>query len=191
MLPKTSPGTLLPALVAHVFVPEPAGFYREARTQGLQWDIWTRTSCHEIPQISTTSCGGCLVVSDSSRIPWTPLSVGFSRQEYRSGLPFPSPGDLPDPGIEPTSPALASGFFTTEPPGKPTLPVQFSSVAQSCPTLCDPMNRSMPGLPVHHQLPEFTQTHVHQVGDAIQPSHPLSSPSLLAPNPSQHQSLFQ
>ena len=55
--------------------------------------------------------------------------------------------------------------------------VQFSSVAQSCPTLCDPMNRSTPGLPVHHQLPEFTQTHVHQVGDAIQPSHPLSSPS--------------
>ena len=56
-------------------------------------------------------------------------------------------------------------------------PVQFSSVAQSCPTLCDPMNRSMPGLPVHHQLPKSTQTHVHRVGDAIQPSHPLSSPS--------------
>ena len=65
---------------------------------------------------------------------------------------------------------------------------QFSSVTQSCPTLCDPMNRSTPGLPVHHQLLEFTQTHVHQVGDAIQPSHPLLSPS---PNPSQHQSLFQ
>ena len=64
--------------------------------------------------------------------------------------------------------------------------VQFSSVAQSCPTLCDPMNRSTPGLPVHHQLPEFTQTHVHRVGDAIQPSHPLSSPSPPAPNPSQH-----
>ena len=69
--------------------------------------------------------------------------------------------------------------------------VQFSSVAQSCPTLCDPMNRSMPGLPVHHQLLQFTQTHVHPVGDAIQPSHPLSSPSPPAPNPSQHQSLFQ
>ena len=67
---------------------------------------------------------------------------------------------------------------------------QFSSVAQSCPTLCDPMNGSMPGLPVHHQLSEFTQTHVHQVGDAIQPSHPLSSPSPPAPNPSQHQSLY-
>ena len=69
--------------------------------------------------------------------------------------------------------------------------VQFSSVAQSCPTLCDPMNHSTPGLPVHHQLPEFTQTLVHQVGDAIQPSHPLSSPSPPAPNPSQHHGLFQ
>ena len=65
--------------------------------------------------------------------------------------------------------------------------VQFT---QSCPTLDDPMNCSTPGLPVHHQLLEFTQTHVHQVSDAIQPSHPLSSPSP-APNPSQHQSLFQ
>ena len=69
--------------------------------------------------------------------------------------------------------------------------VQFSSVAQPCPTLCDPMNRSMPGLPVPHQLPEFTQTHVHWVSDALQPSHPLSSPSPPASNPSQHQGLFQ
>ena len=69
--------------------------------------------------------------------------------------------------------------------------VLFSSVAQSCPTLCDPMNCSTPGLPVHQQHPEFTQTHVHRVSDAIQPSHPLSSPSPPAPNPSQHQSLFQ
>ena len=68
---------------------------------------------------------------------------------------------------------------------------QFSSVAQSCPTLCDPMNRSTPGLPAHHQLPEFTQTHVHRVSDAIQPSHSLSSPSPPTPNPSQHQGLFQ
>ena len=68
--------------------------------------------------------------------------------------------------------------------------VQFSS-AQLCPTLCDPMNHSTPGLPVHHQLPEFTQTHVHWVGDVIQPSHPLSSPSPPALNPSQHQSLLQ
>ena len=68
---------------------------------------------------------------------------------------------------------------------------QIRSVAQSCPTLCDPMNRSTPGLPVHHQLPEFTQTHVCRVSDAIQPSHSLSSPSPPAPNPSQHQGLFQ
>ena len=67
---------------------------------------------------------------------------------------------------------------------------QFSSVAQSCPTLCDPMNHSTPGLPVHHKLPEFTQTHVHRVGDAIQPSH-LSSPSAPALNLSQHQGLFK
>ena len=67
----------------------------------------------------------------------------------------------------------------------------LSSVAPSCPTLCDPMNHSTPGLPVHHQHPEFTQTHVHRVGDAIQLSHPLSSPSPPDPNPSQHQSLFQ
>ena len=69
--------------------------------------------------------------------------------------------------------------------------VQFSSVAQSCPTLCDPMNHSMPGLPVHHQLLEFTQTHGHRVSDAIQPSHPLLSLFPPAPNLSQHQSLFQ
>ena len=68
---------------------------------------------------------------------------------------------------------------------------QFSSVAQLCPTLCNPMNCSMPGLPVHQQLREFTQTHVHPVSDAIQPAHPLSFPSPPAPNPSQHQSLFQ
>ena len=72
---------------------------------------------------------------------------------------------------------------------------QISTSAQvSCSVtsdLCDPMNHSTPGLPVHHQLPEFTQTHVHRVSDAIQPSHPLSSPSPSAPNPSQHQTLFQ
>ena len=69
--------------------------------------------------------------------------------------------------------------------------VQFSSVAKSCPSLCNPMNRSMPGLPVHHQLPESTQTHVHRVNDVIQPSHPLSSPSLPTLNLSQHQGFFQ
>ena len=113
--------------------------------------------------------------------PWTipcqaPLSLGFSRQEYWSRLPFAPPGHFPNPGIKPLGHSLS---------------VQFSSVAQSCPTLCNPMNRSMPGLPIHHQLLEFTQTHIHLVSDAIQPSHPLSSPSPPAPNPSQHQGLFQ
>ena len=110
-----------------------------------------------------------------------------------SRLPCPPPGDLSDPGIKPESLALAGGFFTTEPQGNPIHmhSVQFSSVAQSCSTLCDPMNRSTPGLPVHHQLPEFTQTHIHRVSDAIQLSHSLSSPSPPTPNPSQHQSLFQ
>ena len=74
---------------------------------------------------------------------------------------------------------------------KTSLNTQSRSVAQSCPNLCDPMNRRTPGLHVHHQLLEFTQTHVRWVSDVIQPSHPLSSPSPLAPNPSQHQSLFQ
>ena len=71
--------------------------------------------------------------------------------------------------------------------------VQFSSVAQSCPTLCNPMNHSTPGLPVHHQLPEFTQTHACRVSDAIQPSHPILISSLTPPasNPSQNQGLFQ
>ena len=157
--------------------------------------------------------------------PWTVAyqaapSMGFSRQESWSGVPFPSPGDLPNPGIEPRSPALQADTLPSEPPGKPSrqdffflnfkleyivdlqccvrfrctakrFSHQFSSVAQSCPTLCDPLNLSMPGLPVRHQLLEFTQTHVHRVSDAIQPSHPLSSPSPPAPNPSQHQGLFQ
>ena len=69
--------------------------------------------------------------------------------------------------------------------------LQFSSLTQLCPTLCNPMNRSMPGLPVQHQLPESTQTHFHWVSDAIQPSHPLSSPSPPTLNLSQHQGLFQ
>ena len=68
---------------------------------------------------------------------------------------------------------------------------QIRSVAQLCPTLYDPMNGSTPGLPVHHQLSEFTENHIYQVSDAIQPSHTLASPSPSAPNPSQHQSLFQ
>ena len=179
----------------------------------------------------------------------------FSRPEYWSGLPFPSPGDLPNPGI-----AVQADSLPTEPQGKSiskydkmlivesgwwvygyswknsfkfsacleffiivyqgggsksnnnlaglysglkdmvfiryigvvgVLSVQFSSVQSlSCVRLCDPMNHSTPGLPVHHQLPEFTQTHVHRVSDAILPSYPLLSPSPV-PNPSQHQGPFQ
>ena len=128
------------------------------------------------------------VMSDTFVTPWTiahqaPLSMGFSRQKYWSGSPCPPPGDLPDPGIKPMSlmsPELAGGFFTS---GAIWKALQFSSVTQSCPILCDPMNCSTTGLLVHHQLPEFTQTHIHWVGDAIQPSNPLSSPLLLPPIP--------
>ena len=111
--------------------------------------------------------------------------MGLSQQECWSELPFPPPGDLSNPGIEPQSPAIpavSGGFFTTEPPGKMgySASVQFT---QSCLTLCDSMNRSTPGPPCPSPIPEFTQTHVHQVGDAIQPSHPLLSPSPPAPIP--------
>ena len=114
----------------------------------------------------------------------TPLSMGFSRQEYWSGLPCLPLGDLPDPGIEPTSltsPALAERFFTT----------QFSSVAQLCPTLCYPMNCSahQASLSITNSRSLLKLMSIESV--AIQPSHPLSSPSPPAPNPSQHQSLFQ
>ena len=83
---------------------------------------------------------------------------------------------------------LSHPYMTT---GKTIAFTQIRSVAQSCPTLCNPMNSSMPGLPVHHQLPEFTQTHIHRVSDTIQPSHALSSPSPPAFNFSHHQGLFQ
>ena len=128
----------------------------------------TGVGCHFLLQCMKVK------VKSNSRVrllatPWTPAyqappSMGFSRQEYWSGAPLPSPRGASD---------------------------QIRSVSQSCPTVCDPMNRSMPGLPVHHQLPEFTPTNVHRVSDAIQPSHPLLSPSPPAPNPSQHQNLFQ
>ena len=135
---------------------------------------------HDTPCVRV--CSGTSFVSNSLLL--------YKLQEYWSGLPCLPPRDLPDPGIKLMSPALAGTFFTTAPQGKP-ISQSVSSVAQSCPTLCDPMNRSTPGLPVHHQLPEFTETHVHRVTDAIQPSHPLSFPSPPAPNPSQHRSLFQ
>ena len=100
----------------------------------------------------------------------------FSRQEHWSGLPFPPPGDLPNPGVKPTSPALQAGSLLPEPPGKSEYS-ECCSVAQSCPTLCDPVDCSTSGFPVHHQFPDLAQSHVHGVSDAIQQSHPLTSPS--------------
>ena len=125
--------------------------------------------------------------------------VSESLQPHGLYRPWNSPGQ----NIGVGSISLLQGIFPTQglDPGLPHCrqilyqlshsSVQFSSVTQSCLTLCNPMNCSTPGLPVHHQLLELTQTHVHRVGDAIQLSHSLSSPSPPAPNPSQHQSLFQ
>ena len=121
-----------------------------------------------------------------------PPSMGFSRQEYWSGLPFLLQRIFLTQGLNLDIPYCSQVHYCLSHQGSPhSSSVQFSSVTQSCPTLCDSMNGSTPGLPVHHQLPEFTQTCVHRVSDAIQPSHPRSSPSSPAPNPSQHQSLFQ
>ena len=126
----------------------------------------------------------------------TVLGLWFSSVQSLSCVPHEPqharpPCPLPTPGLHPNSCASSRWCHPTISSSAEEYSVQFSSVAQSCPTLCDPMKHSTPGLPVHHQLPEFTQVHVHRVGDAIQPSHPLSSPSPPAPNPSQHQSLFQ
>ena len=143
--------------------------------------------------------------------------MGLSRQGYWSALAGPPPGNLlfvsgigrqvlfitskaqsTSIVVQPLSRVWLCASMNCSTRGFPVLSlstsissVQFSSVAQSCPTLFDPMNHSMPGLPVHHQLPESTQTHVHRVSDPIQPSHLLLSPFPPAPNPSQHQSLFQ
>ena len=122
--------------------------------------------CYHIT-LSRVPCAILLLLSCFSHVqllttPWTtahqaPLSIGFSRPEYWSGLLFPPPGDLLDPGIKPASPvspALQADSLPSE------APVQFSSIAQLCLTLCDPMNCSMPGLPVHHQFLDLAQTHV-------------------------------
>ena len=148
-----------------------------------------------------------------------PPSLGFSRQEHWSGLPFPSPMHESEKWKWSHSVVSDSGTLWTAayqaPPSmgfsmarllewgaiafSPVIPliqykissVQFTSVTQSYPTLCNTMDCSTPGIHVHHQLPEFTQTHVHWVGDAIQPSHPLLSPSPPTFNLSQHQGLFK
>ena len=129
--------------------------------------------------------------------PWK-ITIGLGRILLGWGKSKPSVGII---GIKSSSVKLTQGVVQgaqicmvsaiTYLSQNPLRSDQIRSVVQSCPTLCHPMNRSTPGLPVHHQLPEFIQPHVHRVSDAIQPSHPLSSPSPPAPNPSQHQSLFQ
>ena len=115
-------------------------------------------------------------ISQARILEW--IAISFSR-------------DLSNPGIKPNQICLVpciAGFFTPKPPGKPIHIIQFDSVIQLCPALWDPKDCSRPGFPVHYQLPELAQTHIQQVGDAIQPSHPLSSPSH-AFNLSQHQGL--
>ena len=121
--------------------------------------------------------------------------LGVPRWSSESQVPtsFPISMSSPSGSLKPQKSFLLPEFCVFSlfpPPSSPCPLVQFSTVAQSCPTLCDPMDCSMPGLPVRHQLPELTQTHVHSVSDAIQPSHPLSSPSPPAFNLSQHQGLF-
>ena len=142
--------------------------------------------------------------------PWTvahqaSLSMGFSRQKCWSGLPFHFPRNLSNPEAKPlshVSPVLARGFITTSAtweahssiPAWTQLSVSFSSVQFSHLVMSDslpPCGLQHAGLPVHHQLLEFTQNHMHWVNDAIQQSHPLSVPSLSAFSLSQHQGLFQ
>ena len=106
---------------------------------------------HHSSKASVPQCSAFFIVQLSHPCMTTGKTIALTRWTFA----YPSPGDLPDPGIKPGSPALQADSLSAE------LPVQFSSVAQSCPILCDPMDCSMPGLPVHHQLPELTQTHVH------------------------------
>ena len=145
-----------------------------------------------VAELSSSSIVGCRESASFGgtwvwKIPWrrkwqpTPVFLPGEFHRQRSLVGFSPWGCKESDVTERLTPSLSC----TE------ISLNFSSVAQSCPTLHDPMNCSTPGLPVHHQLPEFTQTHVRRVGDAIQPSHPLSSPFPPAPNPSQHQSLFQ
>ena len=146
------------------------------------------------------ACAQSLQLCPALCTPWTvahqaPLAIGFSWQEYWSGLPCPPPGDLLNSRIEPRSSVSSSLQANSLPLSHQgnlmTLASdQFKAVDQSCPTLCDPMDCSTPCSPVHRQLPELVQTHVHWVGDAIQPSHPLLSPSPPAFSLSQHQRFF-
>ena len=153
-------------------------------TEGFTFH-WERPCC----------CCCCLIIHSCPTLcsSWTiacqaPLSMGFPRQEFWSGLPFPSPGDLPNLGIKLKSPAWQADSLPLSHLGSWR---KTCSVTKLCLTLCDPVDCSMPGFSVLPHLPEFAQTHVHWVSDAIQPSHPLLSPSLPALNLSQHQGLFQ
>ena len=165
------------------------GFYNslsDLRTYTLSYYAWVHAQSLSCVQLFAT--------------PWTiahqaPLSVGFFRQEYWSGLPFPIPGYFRDMEIKPTSPvspALQVDSLLLRNMGNHLATISCCySVTKSCPSLCNSMNCIAPGFPVLHYLPEFAQTHIHWVGDAIQPSHPLFPPSPPAFSLSQHQGLFQ
>ena len=172
-----SPGffCLFPGLSGHIF-PKMDCFSDGCTLSLGGWQEWLFAVWTELrPTDSCVHICTCGPLGAEMNLEWGQVRTSHESQ-FKASFP-PPPGST-----------LTSGVLGMQ--SKSCL-VQFSSVAQSCLTLCDPMNGRMPGLPVHHQLLEFTQTHVHRVGDAIQPSHPLSSPSPPAPNPSQHQSLFQ
>ena len=158
---------------------------------GIIYNLWSIVNistfvCVSMLQSCPTLCNPMECKTARFLCPW-----GFSRQEYWVGCRALLHGIFLTQALNLCLLSLLHWQACSLPLAPPVKPIQFSSVAQSCPTLCNPMNRSTPGLPVHHQLPESTQTRVHRVGDAIQPSHPLSSPFPPALNLSQHQGLFK
>ena len=156
---------------------------------------WSRTTCLHLATEADTKA---FFAHDGVQVsPGHAVGAAWAESRCPSQLPqaltwpVSRPWGWAGPFLEatPLTPLLAT--LPTSPNSGPIPTSQFSSVAKSCPILCNPTDCSTPGFPVDHQLPEFSETHVHRVSDAIQPSHPLLSPSPLAPNPSQHQSLFQ
>ena len=145
-----------------------------------------------LPKVGRENDGSCTRVCSKPPCLVEGWGVLLRKAEGEASPPHPTGLPLPPPllPLKMLQQATSEIWFLTPLPAQFSS-VQFSSVAQSCLTLGDPMNRSTPGLPVHHHLPEFTQTHVHRVRDTIQPSHPRSSPSPPASNPSQHQSFFR
>ena len=180
-------GNLAPEFVGHMESQKPL------QTHWLRISIFTRSVCtsksekHCCKSLLGRISFRCLWAWCSTYKPWNTFSQYVHQEaqgmltDIRGCLGTLGNADVGSQNCSSANCLLPSSYIS----------VQFSSVTQPGPTLCNPMNRSMPGLPVHHQLPEFTQTHVHRVGDAIQPSHPLSSPSSPTPNPSQHRGLFQ